>query len=463
MLCTILDEKGEERIRLKSFETELEKLKEDSDHIVNIVQLYYESVASKLFNDEREFTEQMREILAENYVIQALLDHDEEHLTYDLGMIYDYLEQRKAHGSFKSLFLTLKKDDSNILNDGLDFIYRLPKRFTNTGPYIHHKNCKIETINSVEHAISLLSEENLVKTDKKNTGKDDRRSYFFRGHECITFKSIPSVLRCENYYKKESQLYTELQTVSPKDFQSLKKHFEILAEMQHYSLPTRLLDITSNRLAALFFATTVTDIRNKAYDGEIIVFSAHKNSIKTFSSDTVEIQNSFAFLPFLVKEKIHAVAKDVMAKWDDTRDQIRLFCHDDDVKRLLHEASKSGFTYSDSLNPDDLFKMFVCLPLQNNQRITNQSGAFISYAFLNKDIFRKKIDNEQSDYIKKIRGMFSFEEKDDEGNSIKIRFIIPYKAKTKIKKQLEELGINKGNIYPDLEKRSAYIKEKYLE
>ena len=97
---------------------------------------------------------------------------------------------------------------------------------------------------------------------------------FFRGHADARYELTPSLLRRWprgewKFMPDEERLNKELLIAHYDEFQGDQYCFDRLVRMQHYGLPTRLMDISGNPLIALFFAcfgATTTD-------GEVIIFT----------------------------------------------------------------------------------------------------------------------------------------------------------------------------------------------
>ncbi|WGE59181.1 FRG domain-containing protein [Actinobacillus equuli] len=113
---------------------------------------------------------------------------------------------------------------------------------------------------------------------------------FFRGHSNKNYQLEPSVYRNTGFIENEDNIIKDAIISNPDEFSYDNGLFGILAKLQHYGYPTRLLDLTKNALVALYFA-----VINQDSDGELIIFDIPDEYIKYYDSDTVSILSAISF------------------------------------------------------------------------------------------------------------------------------------------------------------------------
>lgn len=255
----------------------------------------------------------------------------------------------------------------------------------------------------------------------------------YRGHGSTDFKLKPSIFRKSGTKENEHILLRELMAAHPEDFHGDTSALEMLVRMQHYSLPTRLLDVTFNPLVALYFACESVkkrilikregrpSTRTVEMDGQVVILLVPKRRIRYFDSDTVSCLTNLARLSWNYKEKI-----------DTDLEQIK-FNGSTPVKRLLHFILQEKNGFLPEIIPSDLDSILLVKPKQNNKRILAQAGAFFAFG-LDEEIVSGSVDKIKVEHI-----------------------TINAKSKAGILEELDKLGINEKTMFPEIERAARYI------
>lgn len=245
----------------------------------------------------------------------------------------------------------------------------------------------------------------------------DEYEYFYRGCSVHNWKYnlTPGIYRDGKQITREDKLFREMIMQSPKDFLNEKTALEKLVKMQHYTLPTRLLDITSNPLVAAYFASQDFDPK-RPKNGKVYVFKIRKEEIKYYDSDAVSL--------------IANLSKLSLSKSNFKRG----------FGYLIHEIRDEKPHFSDAYvkdNEEDIRKVFPVKVKLNNNRIVSQSGSFLIFGIKNLNSKMKPASLSKFNIDKEI--------------------IIPRALKGDIKDSLEKMAITEKSLFPELEHQARFF------
>lgn len=251
---------------------------------------------------------------------------------------------------------------------------------------------------------------------------------FFRGHSNFSYQLIPSVFRNSGWIANEDVLFQELILKCPNDFPSGESTFQQLVRMQHYSLPTRLLDLTANPLAALYFACSAGGDPRES--GEVVFFRVPKSEVKYFDSDTVSVIANISRRPAPFRLPASRLS---VAKFNNRRD----------IQYLLHEIKKEKPYFDPKIQQGDVERVVCVKPRLDNPRIIRQDGAFLLFGM-----------HGEKQFCAELPSGILFR---PGGN----RVLVIAKRKRQILRQLQSLGITQASLFPEVDRVSTHIKRAY--
>ena len=264
------------------------------------------------------------------------------------------------------------------------------------------------------------------KIDEWNANVQNR-VLFYRGHASKTWELVPAIYRGKpNLVDSEDKMIDETIRLFPNEFTNSMSTMEQLVKMQHYELPTRLLDLTSNPLVALYFACQI-DENHKDDAGQVFMFPVLEEEIKGVESDSVSVVSNIA------KQKAgFSIDKDTKHNIDVTS-----FNSEGDMPYLIHTIQREKPHFQSIIEPETIESVIPVQTKMNNPRIIRQSGAFF--------LFGIKDNKKELAELKFKRGSV----------------LIDSCCKQKILKELEQIGISKRTLFPEMEIVLPLIAEKY--
>lgn len=329
--------------------------------------------------------------------------------------------QNEHHVMNQNKSNAIRSEFEDLLFEAKDTKARLPQRKA--------KNDKLSAFIK-QYAIPLYAYAYRIKNPQNSKNQEaNERTFFYRGVNNSTYLIAPGIYRKgekhdENFY------FNEISVRCPQTFRTLT-NVEKLTYMQHYGCPTRLLDITTNPLVALYFACA----GENDSDGAIYIFAVNKRDVRYANSDRVQMLATLAEFRASEQELFwnaayENVVEDKFPQQSNGKYREKMF------EQLYHAIKRHNAAFEREIVPLDLLTPQFVQPNRDNPRILKQDGAFIISGL---DASDKESDNKIREFLVK-------------------ELIIPKEAKEQLRKELEYVGINQASLFPEVDKVADYLR-----
>ncbi len=271
--------------------------------------------------------------------------------------------------------------------------------------------------------------------------KNPNAQLFFRGQAVDYWDIRPSIFR-EQMLSVEHYLMSEPLRQVPDEFINLGGSFEIMEKYQHYGMCTRLLDVTTNPLVALYFACEhyAEEEYKDRESGNVekmspqgIVYFKEENMPLKYNDLDVKIISRLASYDLNDDHTLEEIVGKLCEDEIISTEQVKRWSDEKGLIEFIHICQN------------------VCtvLPVMNNDRLIRQSGAFLLPGKFN---VTYRGENLRDAIITKAESNL----RDEFDRTI---FYITDDNKEKIRMELEHCNISEANLFPELEYQLKYIRK----
>jgi len=294
-------------------------------------------------------------------------------------------------------------------------------------------------VNTVSSYLEIIHKfQDKLKNDPNVGGLS--QELFFRGQETEFWDLKPSIFR-NDMIGIEHILMQEPLRQFPNEFNDRQDDFDILTKYQHYGMCTRLLDMTTNPLIALYFAckqhgsvvyeTENGDTSNMEPSGVVYYKVAYKYYSESYEA---KIISSLARMNIDEQPDILNIIEKIWKNGIITEEQYKKWITEDGIIEFIKIIQNN----------------YMVSPLYSNERLIRQNGIFLLPGCYNVATGGKKIEAVVSKGYQDLHE--EFEEQ---------YIYIDGENKKKICEELDVYNINEAILFPELEHKLNYIRNKY--